>query len=503
MCTLTFLSFLSFSTSLHAALRTWVGGGASNSWGLSANWQFGIPPGLNDDVTIPTGFSVVIDADVSVHSIMVQGTSSLLVESGNTLTLNHGSQPFGINLLGNSSLDNQGTIVIDDASTNGILALGSASVDNSGTITINDSDGTANDAAIVIADGQFSNTGDISGSGFDNLISYSGTSGSFNNNSGGTLAGTGDVDADVFNGNGGTILPGTAGSPGTMNFTGTVDLSNTTIRIEIEAFGTAGTDYGQITIDGDVTLGGTAMLIVEWIGMGIPMVGNTFSILTPTMLIIGDFAMPITLPDCCDWTLDLNGGSGPVSIVVGTILPVELTGFWGKAGAGEVSLFWETGGEQNNTGWEVEHSIDGHTWSTVGFVTGAGTTSLPRSYTYTHQQPALNGNYYRLRQIDWDGNHDYSPILSVVVPETAASDLIRVYPNPARPSGSLTINIQSSDNPERVLKVYHLDGRQIYEAKVTSNTVQFRYEGWTEGIYLFALETGKSVEIFRVFVRRD
>ena len=504
VCTLTFFFVLSITPSLHAALRIWDGdGGANTNWNFPANWANDIPPGSSDDVMIPTGFTVTVAANASAQSILIQGTSTLMVESGVTLSIDHGAPSFGISLMGTSSLENEGIILIDDASTNGILVLGGSSLDNLGTITIIDNDGTAGDAAIVIEDGQVDNAGTISGSDFANLISYSGTSGSFNNNAGGTLQGGGDVDTDVFNGNGGAILPGIPGTPGIMNFIGNVDLSNTAIQIELSAAGMAGTDYGQIACQGELTLNGTATLEVVWIGMGNPANGNAFTLVTATTQVVGSFAMSPTLPACCTWLFDDNGGLGPITLQVDVFLPVELLGFSGEARLGEVDLFWKTGSEQLNMGWEVEHSIDGQAWNSVGFVAGAGNSTVPHHYKFVHHSPSPNHNYYRLRQIDWDGNSEFSPVISVDGPALDRSESIKVYPNPAQPTGTLTINVPDSNNSERVLKVYHLDGRLIYQTAVTANNIIFRYAGWAEGLYLFALENGDSVEIFQVFVSRN
>ena len=487
-----------------AAQRIWDGGGGSNtSWHLAANWAFDVPPGANDDVIIPSGFDVVLDADASVQAIVVQGNSSLLIENDVVLSLDHGSLPFCINLSGSSSLENLGEIIVDDASTNGILVLGASTFDNEGTITLNDGDGTANDAGIVIEDGLFDNSGAVTGNGFSTLVSHTGTSGNFRNNSGGTLAGSGDVDADAFTGNGGVIFAGIPGAPGIMNFIGNANLSNTTIRLELSASGMAGTDFGQVTIAGDATLGGTTILEVEWTGTTDPVTGNTFILINPTGQIIGGLAMSSSLPDCCIWVINDNGGLGPISIVVDVFLPVELIGLRGEAGQTSVSLFWKTGSETMNLGWEVEHSIDGADWQPIGFVSGAGTTPLAQSYSYEHLQPVKSVNYYRLRQIDWDGNQEFSSIVSISMPESKREDLMAVYPNPAPSSGILTVKLPAANNADRILKVYYSDGRLIYRTAAIHDEIQIHSENWAEGVYFLALESEKDAQIFRLFVRGD
>ena len=57
------------------------------------------------------------------------------------------------------------------------------------------------------------------------------------------------------------------------------------------------------------------------------------------------------------------------------------------------------------------------------------TNNTERHYTYTHKNPSLGINYYRIKQIDYDGQYSYSNIASVVY-ENETRD-ISIYPNPA------------------------------------------------------------------------
>ncbi|MBK6498597.1 MAG: T9SS type A sorting domain-containing protein [Saprospiraceae bacterium] len=63
----------------------------------------------------------------------------------------------------------------------------------------------------------------------------------------------------------------------------------------------------------------------------------------------------------------------------------------------------------------------------VGWVNGNGNTSDEKHYTFTDTKPLLGMNYYRLRQIDFDGRFEYSHIVSV----TFETDEVEIYPNPA------------------------------------------------------------------------
>ncbi|HWV30088.1 MAG TPA: hypothetical protein VN038_10560, partial [Dyadobacter sp.] len=96
----------------------------------------------------------------------------------------------------------------------------------------------------------------------------------FINNAGGLLQGTGRIPSANFTGAGGTISPGY--SPGTMAFNGNEDFSNSTIAIEVNGAGIAGTDFDQITVNGTATLGGTLALSMNYT----PAVGDEIAILS-------------------------------------------------------------------------------------------------------------------------------------------------------------------------------------------------------------------------------
>lgn len=78
-----------------------------------------------------------------------------------------------------------------------------------------------------------------------------------------------------------------------------------------------------------------------------------------------------------------------------------------------VTLDWSTASEINNDYFAVEHSIDGIVFNELVRVPGAGSTNIPKDYQWVHTSPRTGSNYYRLRQTDFDGTADYSPVRHV------------------------------------------------------------------------------------------
>ncbi|MBK6682361.1 MAG: hypothetical protein IPG53_21365 [Ignavibacteriales bacterium] len=115
-------------------------------------------------------------------------------------------------------------------------------------------------------------------------------------------------------------------------------------------------------------------------------------------------------------------------------LPVEFTTFTAQQSGEAVILDWSTSTETNNMGFEVERSVDGLTFNKIGFIKGAGTSTTKQSYKFTDNS-ALNGtNYYRLRQIDLNGEFVYTSAIEVNFASVNDFTLHQNYPNPFNPS---------------------------------------------------------------------
>ncbi|GGF00607.1 T9SS type A sorting domain-containing protein [Hymenobacter cavernae] len=114
----------------------------------------------------------------------------------------------------------------------------------------------------------------------------------------------------------------------------------------------------------------------------------------------------------------------------GGVLPVELTAFNAARTGTTVSCTWATASEKNNEKFVVERSLDAKTFQAIGTVEGAGTTTNTSNYSFVDQQPTLGINYYRLRQVDTDGEESFSPVVAVKgCADCLASD-VTVAPNP-------------------------------------------------------------------------
>jgi hypothetical protein len=171
-----------------------------------------------------------------------------------------------------------------------------------------------------------------------------------------------------------------------------------------------------------------------------------------------------------------------------TVIPVEMTNFDATAAQNTVKLNWLTASEKNNGYFDIERSANGRDWSKIGQMKGNGTTSAVHKYAFVDESPLATVNYYRLKQVDADGNPSYSATVSVNV--KSGGKTLSVYPNPANDRLNL---VSDRFDTEGSLEIYDLAGRLVQSGKSTSN--QLDISRLNAGLYQLRLldKTGATV----------
>jgi hypothetical protein len=94
-------------------------------------------------------------------------------------------------------------------------------------------------------------------------------------------------------------------------------------------------------------------------------------------------------------------------------LPIELTEFKAKATPNSVKIVWSTETETDNDYFILLHSLNGYEYDYLATIKGAGTTNIPKRYSFIDTNPYIGVNYYILTQIDYNGEKEtYPPISS-------------------------------------------------------------------------------------------
>ncbi len=153
-------------------------------------------------------------------------------------------------------------------------------------------------------------------------------------------------------------------------------------------------------------------------------------------------------PSDFDWDPQLDATPGVLNALQ-AVLPVELLDFKASIIDEDVLLQWQTATEINNDYMAIERSADGRHFEEIGWLPGAGTTYEPQSYQMWDKSPLSGVNYYRLRQVDFDGTVTYHKVISVrfdgevgdatIYPTVADQELTVVYGSPASGEGQVDV----------------------------------------------------------------
>lgn len=144
--------------------------------------------------------------------------------------------------------------------------------------------------------------------------------------------------------------------------------------------------------------------------------------------------LEFSVPGFSEFWLHGNSGSSP--------LPIQMTEFSVNCGEGKAELFWSTASEMNSQKFIAERSRDLSSWDYVGELAAAGNSNYQINYKLTDLNPIGGISYYRLVQVDNDGEQKaYGP---VSVSCSGAANSILVFPNPSK--GDFTVEINSNSN---------------------------------------------------------
>lgn len=171
------------------------------------------------------------------------------------------------------------------------------------------------------------------------------------------------------------------------------------------------------------------------------------------------------------------------------LLPVELIDFKAVIHQHDIQLVWSTASEEDNLGYSLQRSADGHGWSEIGFVQGKGSTIQQSEYSWMDKNPISGVNYYRLKQTDTDGKYEFSPI--VVADMRTTGTQFDIFPNPSI-DGAISLRATTSTEGWALLEIMDSNGKKVYNEKIgfPEGTVIYPVSlaAYPRGVYTARLE---------------
>jgi photosystem II stability/assembly factor-like uncharacterized protein len=174
-------------------------------------------------------------------------------------------------------------------------------------------------------------------------------------------------------------------------------------------------------------------------------------------------------------------------------IPVEFTAFTANVNGNDVVLNWSTATETNNAGFSVERKGSGGSWTTLGFITGHGNSTIVNHYSFVDRNVAYGKYTYRLKQMDYDGTSKYSNEVDAEVLAVSTFALMQNYPNPFNPSTNIKYQIPSDEFV--TLKVYDVLGREVttlvnQKQEKGEHTIHFDASNLNSGVYFYSVTAG-------------
>lgn len=175
-----------------------------------------------------------------------------------------------------------------------------------------------------------------------------------------------------------------------------------------------------------------------------------------------------------------------------SVLPVTFTSFTAQQSGNTAVLKWATASEQDNSRFEVLRSTGESDFKVIGTVKGLGTTAKESNYTFTDFNPGMGNNYYKIRQIDLDGEITEYPVTVRVFVKSNDYGL-QVISNEG--TGYITVNIDSEDSGIDDLSIADVNGRILYRKQIKLQSGQSSIQipdNFRSGVYVLNLAVKKQ-----------
>lgn len=182
---------------------------------------------------------------------------------------------------------------------------------------------------------------------------------------------------------------------------------------------------------------------------------------------------------------------------LGGAMPITLTTFTGKPSVRNIILEWQTSTELNNDYMVIERSADGKQFQEIGRVNGAGTTNIAQQYSFTDRAPFLGTNYYRLRQVDFDGKTTFHDVITVNYQMENVQ--IRLTPNPT--TDQLVVQLAQLAEKSLDIVLYNMYGQSVLNHTLSAGHSQFELDlsQLASGQYILELsDAGQALFLERI-----
>lgn len=174
-------------------------------------------------------------------------------------------------------------------------------------------------------------------------------------------------------------------------------------------------------------------------------------------------------------------------------LPVSLLAFTVENKNNVNHLEWSTATEINNAYFEIEKSTNGNDFLPIGIVEGGGNSTEVLNYETDDRNAASGINYYKLKQVDYNGTYRYSEIIAIN--NKPSTNHCFAYSDEA--TGNFILSCHPSDLLQ--IQVITTDGKVIQNIERINNTEsKIILDKFRNGIYIIRVYDGITTDYIKV-----
>ena len=142
-------------------------------------------------------------------------------------------------------------------------------------------------------------------------------------------------------------------------------------------------------------------------------------------------------------------------------------------------------------------------WEKIGFVIGNGNSNSPKDYSFVDDNVTTGKYSYRLKQIDNNGQFEYSKSIEVDLKAPKNFELSQNYPNPFNPGTTIRFSIPEAGNVK--LNIFNSLGEEVanlVDEFREAGTYKINYDasGLSSGIYFYQLRINEFTSIKKMLL---
>lgn len=437
----------------------------------------------------------VVSVFAEDHAIILDdGTGTATLNNAGIININGTNGDQGLELQAGTVVNNTGTFNITNTAKEGIQLT-------SATATINNNNGglfnlfSITTEALEIDAGTFNNNTGATYKAIDITDDAIQLDGGTFNNTGGTIE-TANIGSESMENNGATFTSSgiiNIGCPNVDEFEirNDLDFGSSCVNFDIPATGAGGTDYDRIeNFSGSNITISSATAKLNF-GTFVPQIDDCFTIVGGSGTVAGQFSSITSSDPSLNLDVTYSGTNVKVCIIPMS-LPVSLISFEGRLENEVTVLNWATESEINNDYFEVEHSNNGRDFFSIAKVDGKENATSVQNYKCTHENPTNGDNYYRLKQVDFDGNFEYFNIIYIQYNKSNVP--VAIYPNPAQ-------DILFVEGGASKLTVYDINGRPVITQTTEEEKSIIDISNLEIGIYMIEISKETNEKIIKRFIK--